>query len=185
MCPHTTICVSSYYYMCPHTTIYMCPHTTTCVLILLHMCPHTTIYVSSHYYIFSSHYYICVLIHLYTYITCLAVAARRRRVVARAAAAVGYPVPHVPSRLLEQPREARGAPPAAPPQGVVWVWVCGCEQSGVCLDTTLCVYAYECSMRVLILVCVSACFCMYMCWLRLCKLKAAYTSSLRPHTLVA
>ncbi len=31
MCPHTTIYVSSYYYIC--------------VLILLYMCPHTTIYV--------------------------------------------------------------------------------------------------------------------------------------------
>ena len=35
--PHTTIHVSSYYYIC--------------VLILLCMCPHTTIYVSSYYYI--------------------------------------------------------------------------------------------------------------------------------------
>ena len=54
-------------------------------------------------------------------------------VVACAAAAVVFLVSHVPSRLLEQPRGARGAPPAAPPQGVgvgvgVWVWVCGCEQ---------------------------------------------------------
>ena len=45
------MCVSSYYYMCPHTTIYVpsyyymcvCPQTT--VLILLYMCPHTTICV--------------------------------------------------------------------------------------------------------------------------------------------
>ncbi len=34
MCPHTTIYVSSYYYMC--------------VLILLYVCPHTTMYVSSY-----------------------------------------------------------------------------------------------------------------------------------------
>jgi hypothetical protein len=41
MCPHTTIYVSSYYYMCPLTTISY--H--TCVLILLYptyMCPRTT-----------------------------------------------------------------------------------------------------------------------------------------------
>ena len=63
MCPHTTIYVSSYYYMCPHTTVcmssyhYMCPYATTtiCFLILLYMRPHTTIYV----------FYICVLILLY------------------------------------------------------------------------------------------------------------------------
>ncbi len=45
---HTTIYVSSYYFMCPHTTI--------CVLILC-MCPHT-IYVSAY-------YYMCVFILLY------------------------------------------------------------------------------------------------------------------------
>ena len=43
--PHTTIYVSSDYYMCPHTTIYMCPHV-------------TTIYVSPY-------YYVCVRILLY------------------------------------------------------------------------------------------------------------------------
>jgi hypothetical protein len=80
MCPHTTICVSSYYdvcglillYMCPHTMYvasyyYMCPCTTiflsayydVCVRILLYMCAHTTIYQSSC-------YYVCVLILLYT-----------------------------------------------------------------------------------------------------------------------
>ncbi len=37
MCPHTSICVSSYYYIC--------------VLMLLYMCPHTSICVSSYYYI--------------------------------------------------------------------------------------------------------------------------------------
>ena len=50
VCPHTTICVSSYYYIC--------------VLILLYMCPHTAIYVSSYYYM-SSYDYICVIILLY------------------------------------------------------------------------------------------------------------------------
>jgi hypothetical protein len=44
MCPHTTIYVSSYYYIC--------------VLILLHTCPHTTTYVSAYYYV-ASHYYMC------------------------------------------------------------------------------------------------------------------------------
>jgi hypothetical protein len=64
MCPHTTIYVSSHYYICVLILLYMCPqyyymcpHTTICVLILLYMCPHTTINVSSY-------YYICVLILL-------------------------------------------------------------------------------------------------------------------------
>jgi hypothetical protein len=80
MCPHTTIYVSSYCYICVlillygHTyssirthmckcgnillhicvliLLYMCPHTTICVLIQLYLCPHTTIYLSSYYYIF-------------------------------------------------------------------------------------------------------------------------------------
>ena len=34
--------VSSYYYMCPHTTMYVSSHYYICVLILLYMCPHTT-----------------------------------------------------------------------------------------------------------------------------------------------
>jgi hypothetical protein len=42
----TTICVSSYCYICVLILPYLCPHTTTCVLILLYMCPHTTKYVS-------------------------------------------------------------------------------------------------------------------------------------------
>jgi hypothetical protein len=28
MCPHTTMCVSSYYYMCVLILLYVCPHTT-------------------------------------------------------------------------------------------------------------------------------------------------------------
>ncbi len=46
MCPHTTICVFSYYYIGVLILIYMCPHTATCVLILLYMCPHTTTHMS-------------------------------------------------------------------------------------------------------------------------------------------
>jgi hypothetical protein len=38
LCPHTTIYVSSYYYMCPHTTIYVSSYYYVCVLILLCMC---------------------------------------------------------------------------------------------------------------------------------------------------
>jgi hypothetical protein len=81
MCPHTTICVSSYYYMCPLTCVrilllcmssyyYMCPHATIyasshyyiCVLRLLYVssycyiCPHTTKYVSSYHYTYVSSY---------------------------------------------------------------------------------------------------------------------------------
>ena len=63
MCPHTTIYVSSYYYicvMCPHTAMYVSSVNDgvlalgddslilMCVLILL--CPHTTVHVSSYYY---------------------------------------------------------------------------------------------------------------------------------------
>ena len=55
MCPHTTICVSSYYinetaeavaglYPAGRILYYY-----ICVLILLYMCPHTTIYMSSYY----------------------------------------------------------------------------------------------------------------------------------------
>jgi hypothetical protein len=68
MCPHTTIYVSSYYYICVLILLYMCPH----------MCPHTTIYVSSYYYMCprttkqagpvdlpTNENYICVLILLY------------------------------------------------------------------------------------------------------------------------
>ena len=46
MCPHATIYVSSYYYIC------------VLILILLYICPHTATYVPSY-------YYICVLILLY------------------------------------------------------------------------------------------------------------------------
>ena len=42
MCAHTTIYVSSYYYICVLILLYMCAHTT--------MCPHTAIYVSSYSY---------------------------------------------------------------------------------------------------------------------------------------
>ena len=34
--PQTTVCVSSYYYVCPHTII--CPHTAIGVLTLLYIC---------------------------------------------------------------------------------------------------------------------------------------------------
>jgi hypothetical protein len=49
---HTTICVSSYYYICALILLHVCPHTANiCVLILLSvssycfMCPHTIICV--------------------------------------------------------------------------------------------------------------------------------------------
>ena len=57
MCPHTSTCVSSYYYMCPHTTIivssyyYLHPHTTINLSSYYCLYPHTTINVSSYYYI--------------------------------------------------------------------------------------------------------------------------------------
>jgi hypothetical protein len=40
MCPHTTMYVSSYYYVCVLILLCMCPHTYV---------PHTTMYVSSYY----------------------------------------------------------------------------------------------------------------------------------------
>jgi len=51
VCPHTTIYVSAYYYMCVLILLCMCPHTTTCVssycymcvLMILSVCPHTAI----------------------------------------------------------------------------------------------------------------------------------------------
>ena len=57
MCPHTSIYVSSCYYICVLMLLYMCPHTSIyvssyyyiCVRMLLY--PHTTMYVSSRYYI--------------------------------------------------------------------------------------------------------------------------------------
>jgi hypothetical protein len=67
MCPHTTTCVSAYYYKCVLILLYMCPHTTI----------YTTIYVSSYYYIsvrsffratpsqVSTYCYTCALILLY------------------------------------------------------------------------------------------------------------------------
>ncbi len=55
MCSHTTIYVSSYYYICVPILVYVSsarrrrfarrPHATICALRLLCMCPHTTIYV--------------------------------------------------------------------------------------------------------------------------------------------
>ena len=39
MCLHTTICVSSYYYMCVLILLYMCPQTAT------YLAPDTTVYV--------------------------------------------------------------------------------------------------------------------------------------------
>jgi hypothetical protein len=81
VCPHTAICVSSYYcifvlillYMCPHTTFYVssyyyifCPHTTVCVSSYYYIfCPHTTVCVLILLYILSSYYCICVLTLLY------------------------------------------------------------------------------------------------------------------------
>jgi hypothetical protein len=42
MCPHTTICVSSRYYLGPHATYYLCPHA-TCVSMEIHMCQHRAV----------------------------------------------------------------------------------------------------------------------------------------------
>jgi hypothetical protein len=51
MCPHTTIYVSAYYYICVlHTTTYVSSYYYICVLILLHV---------------SSYYYTCVVIPLH------------------------------------------------------------------------------------------------------------------------
>jgi hypothetical protein len=58
--------LSSYYYMCPHTTMYVSSY-----LILVYICSQTTIHVSSYYYAcvlilfhVSSYYHICVLTRL-------------------------------------------------------------------------------------------------------------------------
>jgi hypothetical protein len=51
MCPHTTICVSSYYYMYVSSYYYMY------VSSYYNMCPHTTMYLSSCYYMYVSSYY--------------------------------------------------------------------------------------------------------------------------------
>ncbi len=84
MCPHTTIYVSSYYYICVHILLYMCPHTTIYVssycyiCVPIYMCPDTTVvaaykrprilvyrrpllYMCPTIYV-SSYHYICVLI---------------------------------------------------------------------------------------------------------------------------
>jgi hypothetical protein len=65
-CPHTSINVSSYYYiclhttsMCPRTAMYMSSHYYICVHIPLHPCPHTTTPYTT------SCYYICIRILLY------------------------------------------------------------------------------------------------------------------------
>jgi hypothetical protein len=83
MCPHSTLDVSAYYYICVRILLYvssyyyMCPHTAVCVLILLcvssyHyicvltllcLCFHTTRYVSAYHYM-CPHTTICILILL-------------------------------------------------------------------------------------------------------------------------
>ena len=40
--------LSSYYYMCPHTTICVPSYYYMCILVLLYVCPHTTIQSSHH-----------------------------------------------------------------------------------------------------------------------------------------
>ena len=83
MCPHSTVYVSSYcyicvlilLYMCPHTSIYGCPHTTIYVCPhTVYMCPQTTIYVSYdgreientvHLSIYVSSYYYIVLMPIF------------------------------------------------------------------------------------------------------------------------
>jgi hypothetical protein len=72
MCPHTTIYVSSYYYIfwMPWARL-LCRY--KCVRMLLYICPHTTVYVSSYYHIFWMSLarllcrYKCVRILLYIY----------------------------------------------------------------------------------------------------------------------
>jgi hypothetical protein len=67
MCPHTTVCESSYCYICVLKLLYMqcalaavllhvpppdmcvSSYCNICVLILLYMCPHTAIYLYSYY----------------------------------------------------------------------------------------------------------------------------------------
>jgi hypothetical protein len=72
MCPHTTVCVSSYYCICVLILLYVSSYYCVCVLILLCMCPHTTVYMSSYYCIcvlmllhLSSCFCVCVLMLLY------------------------------------------------------------------------------------------------------------------------
>jgi hypothetical protein len=55
MCPHTTLYVSAYYYICVRILLYVPSCYVSldyyiCVLMLLRMCPHTTIYASAYYY---------------------------------------------------------------------------------------------------------------------------------------
>jgi hypothetical protein len=66
MCPHSTLCVSSFHFIyvlillnvfsycciCPHTTIYVLAFYSECVLVSLYICPHTTKYVLAYYYIY-------------------------------------------------------------------------------------------------------------------------------------
>ena len=180
------------------------------VLILIYMCPHTPIYVSS-----SSYIRVLILLYTCphtpnTYTTCLGVTARRREAWWRVLRLPLEPPSHTSRRAVANSRGGLGGLQRLRLRKVWgWVWVCGCEQresalillwvsvaallqlccssvaARVCLDTAVGVYAYEYCMCVRILLCVSACYCMYMCWLRLCKLKAACTSCLRPHALVA
>jgi hypothetical protein len=77
MCPHTTVCVSSYCYIrvlillyvssycyvCVLILLCMCPHTALCVLILPYMCPHTTMCVLILLCVSSDHY-ICPLLYM-------------------------------------------------------------------------------------------------------------------------
>jgi len=69
MCPHTTIYVTSYFYVRVLILLYLCSQYAgatradvkvgyMCVLILLTVCPHTTTYVISY-------CYMCVIIPLY------------------------------------------------------------------------------------------------------------------------
>jgi hypothetical protein len=76
MCPHTTIQVSSYYYVCPHTTICVSSYYYICVLILPKPDGRVRGYISSDLTLLysvqillyvSEYYYICVLILLYVF----------------------------------------------------------------------------------------------------------------------
>jgi hypothetical protein len=91
MCPHTSICVSSYLYICVLIPLYMCSHTTIYLSsyyytshrlsqAFRYICPHTSIYLPSYLYMcvliplymsphtslyMSAYFYICVLTPLY------------------------------------------------------------------------------------------------------------------------
>ncbi len=70
VCPHTPICVSSYYYMRVLILLYMCPHTTMSLSCLLYVCPHTAYSIVLILLYVVSYYCICVLMLLCLFHAC-------------------------------------------------------------------------------------------------------------------